>query len=484
MYYNQKNMDLEQFQKILLGNCAVQKDVPLVVGFSGGPDSLCLLDSLARLSFQVIAAHFDHRLRPESASEAESAREAAARLNVPFVSQAGDVAAFARDERISIEEAARTLRYQFLFTQARHLSAQAVAVGHTADDQVETLLMHLLRGTGLAGLTGMAFRSTMPEWDPEIPVVRPLLPYWREDILACCRERGLTATIDPSNLETAYFRNRLRHELVPYLEKYNPQARKALWRTAQILSADAEVLLAAAQQALSDCQVRYEVSDDGQPLAAALRLDCFQGLSLGLKRAVLRQVAAHLLPGPRDLDFAAVERCVEWAADPGSGQVDLTQGMRLFVESGWIWITRGEAPRTGWPQIGEEPLDLPVPGEVEVAPGWRLSSEWVLPGQAPQQPDPQLSAWEAWLDSDTLPGPLYLRRPQPGDRFQPLGMPEGSQKISDFMVNNKLPRRARAAWPLVAAADEIVWVPGFRLAHPYRLRPGTQRVLHLRMLRA
>ena len=471
-------MDLARFRETLIARCGLAPERPLVVGFSGGPDSLCLLDSLARLSFNVTAAHFDHRLRPESPQDAAAARRAALNIGVPFVSESGDVTAYARAAGLTLEEAARGLRYRFLFDQARRLSAQAVAVGHSADDQVETLLHHLLRGTGLEGLTGMAYRSVKPEWDPAIPVVRPLLDTWRAEIEDCCRDRGLQPLIDPSNTDTAFFRNRLRHELIPYLERYNPQARRGLWRTAQILSADAEVLRAAAGEALALCSPRFEEG------AVGLRLPPFADLPLGLRRAVLRQAAAHLLPGTRDLDFAAVERAVAWIERPGPGQVDLTRGLRLFVEGDWIWIASSADVPAQWPQLQSDPLSLPLPGQVTVAPGWLLTAAVEPASAAPRNFEPRAAAWEAWLDSAALPGPLSLRRPVPGDRFQPLGMASGAQKLSDFWVNVKLPRRARSAWPLVVSGDAIVWVPGFRLAHPYRLRPETRQTVHLRLFRA
>lgn len=473
-------MELEPFREVLVDKCGLTQERSLVVGFSGGPDSLCLLDSLARLGFQVIAAHFDHRLRPGSARDAELAGDMARRLDLPFVSEAGDVAGYAREAGLSVEEAARVLRYRFLFAQARKFSTQAVAVGHTADDQVETLLLHLLRGTGLAGLTGMRHRALLPEWDAEIPLVRPLLGYWRVEILACCQERGLNPILDPSNLETNFFRNRLRHQVIPFLEQYNPQARRGLWRTAQILSADAEVLQASAQQALEDCHPRFEEG------AVGLRSNDFRALPVGLQRAVLRLAAARILQGLRDLDFAAVERGVDWVRNPGDGQIDLTRGLCLFVENGWIWVATEDGAVGGladWPQMAVGRVDLLLPGQVEVAPGWVLSASEVSPGSFPERFAADASAWEAWLDAGALLGPLYLRRPTAGDRFQPLGMAGRSQKLSDFWINQKLPRRARAAWPLVVSGEEIVWVPGFRIAHPYRLRPETLHAVYLRLER-
>lgn len=483
-------MKLEQLAEIAQKDCEIAPDAPLIVGVSGGPDSLCLLDGLFRLGFSVVAAHFDHALRPDSAQDAESMREAARRMGVPFVTDRQDAAAFARQERMTLEEAARALRYRFLFACARQIQAQAVAVGHTADDQVETVLMHLLRGAGLAGLAGMAYRVVLPDWDDRIPLARPLLPFWREETLAYCQERGLSPIFDPTNQDTAFFRNRLRHELIPYLETYNPQARKALWRTARILAGEAEVVRSALREALEGAVTTRQQD------RLALDRGRFQSLEPGLRRGVLRAAAVELLAGEtgtarvdllfaRDVDFEAVERALGWIDMPGSGRIDLVQGLRLAVEGERIWLFRAEAlePAGEWPQLLRDVSDLPVPGAVELGSGWRLSADWREGADIPSAFPADHSPWEAWLDADSLPGPLGLRRSQPGDRFQPLGMDGRSLKLSDFWINEKLPRRARQGYPLLVCGDALVWVPGFRPAHPFRIRERTRRALYMRLER-
>ena len=171
----------------------------MLLGVSGGPDSLCLLDIMRQLRYRLVVAHFDHGLRPESASEREKIEKLAADNHLLFVSQRADVSSYASENHLSIEEAARTLRYRFLFDQAEKAGACAVAVGHTADDQIETVLMHLLRGTGITGLGGMAYRTQPNVWSTMIPLVRPLLGTWREDISLYLWEHQLEPSFDPSN---------------------------------------------------------------------------------------------------------------------------------------------------------------------------------------------------------------------------------------------------------------------------------------------
>jgi tRNA(Ile)-lysidine synthase len=206
------------FESILREECKLDKDQPILVGVSGGPDSLCLLSRLHEAGWRVIAAHFNHHLRTEAAEEAAAVEELAARMQVAFVGGAADVRQYAAERKLSIEAAARDLRYRFLFEQARRDAAQAVAVGHTADDQVETVLMHFLRGAGLNGLKGMQYRSFLREYDVALPLVRPLLDMWRADTAAYCVEHGLSPHYDASNESTDFLRNRLRNELIPLLE--------------------------------------------------------------------------------------------------------------------------------------------------------------------------------------------------------------------------------------------------------------------------
>src|SRR5690349_8274990 len=155
-------MLIENIQSTLQDRCGLRREAPVIVGVSGGPDSLCLMSVLRKAGYHTIVAHFNHKLRPDSDTDAHIVEQTAARLNLASVIESGDVRAYAATEKLSIEEAARTLRYHFLMAQARRLNAQAVAVGHTADDQVETVLMHFVRGAGLAGLKGMSYRTLLP----------------------------------------------------------------------------------------------------------------------------------------------------------------------------------------------------------------------------------------------------------------------------------------------------------------------------------
>mgnify|MGYP001155039205 CR=1 FL=1 len=305
-------MDLAHIRSILHEECQLSPRLPILVGVSGGPDSLCLLDLLHILGYPVVAAHVDHSLRPSSAQDAAFVKDLAAQRQMLFTSARLDIGAYAREAHLSIEEAARKARYGFLFEQAGLYQAQAVAVAHTADDQVETVLMHLLRGAGLGGLKGMLYRAPGSEWGSDLLLVRPMLSTWRTEVLDYCEERGLHPRMDESNLDTTYFRNRLRLELLPTLESYNPRIKQVLWRTAQSLAGDHGVVEEALSQAKKTCHQQNRAN------YVSFQVEEFPLLPVGQQRSLLRGAIAHLLPDLRDIDFNAIERGLAFTRAPSA----------------------------------------------------------------------------------------------------------------------------------------------------------------------
>jgi tRNA(Ile)-lysidine synthase len=473
---------LENIETILHDQCKLMKDRPIIVGVSGGPDSLCLLEVLHQAGYLITVAHFNHKLRSESDADANLVEQTATRLTLPFVVDDGDVRAYAEGEGLSIEEAARNLRYCFLFKQARKIGAQAVAVAHTADDQVETVLMHFLRGAGLAGLKGMAYTTRLPVFDANIPLVRPLLNVWREEIIIYCAANGLRPHYDSSNEAINFLRNRLRHLLIPMLETYNPKFREAVSHTSQSLAADHAFLTETVDAEWNKCVVRHNpdyIIFDGEKLAAR---------SIGLRRNLVRRAISILRPS-QDVNYAALERASTFISSPhGPTRVDLKGGLRLFREASHFIIATPEAGLDiyKWPQmpIDKPALTVTIPAQVELSGGWKFTSEhWHLPALAQEQAEKNQDQFQVWLDAEMLPESLELRTRQPGDRFEPLGMNGHSQKLSDFFVNEKLPQRARERWPLLCLGNTVIWVPGYRPAHPYRLQSASRSVMYFSLTR-
>jgi tRNA(Ile)-lysidine synthase len=456
-----------------MADCGLRPGRPLVIGFSGGPDSYALLHALHAAGWSLLVAHLDHGLRPESAADAKRAGEIAGGLGLPCFSERVNVAVAAESGGLGIEEAARMARYEFLFRVAGEQDAQAVAVAHNSDDQAETVLMHLLRGAGGAGLRGMSMRLLPNPWSAAVPLVRPLLNTSRAEVLEYCEQHGLDALIDSSNTDTTYFRNRLRHELLPLLEGYAPGIRTRLQQTAALLAADGELLERLTQEAWRRCLARRGPGFVGLQRAVLLQEPLAQ------QRAVLRRAAGDLRPDLRDLDFDAVERARAVIRGNKTAQQDWFGGLSILIEGDLVWLAEWDAQLPAeWPQAAERPMHIEAPGSVELAAGWRLTLSEAAPdlGQAQQNSD----RFQTWVDMDAAGEELVLRRPRRGDRLRPIGL-GGTQTLADLFTNAKLPRRARAAWPLLCRDEDIVWVPGYALAQPYRLQADTRRALHVEL---
>jgi len=446
-----------------------QKRVVLAV--SGGPDSAALLLILThlrqRLDLELWVAHFDHGLRALSQREAERifVSRLAEELGLPFLFGRGDTRAHARRHHLSLEEAARTLRYAFLAREAERLGAVVVSTGHTAGDQVETVLMHIIRGSGLNGIAGMQPRAPWPfPKHAELALVRPLLSLSRRQTERYCREEGLSPCLDATNLLLEPLRNRVRHELLPLLRRYNPRVDQALLRLADAAGADAAYLDETANlfwQALAQ-RSRRSVEFSRLELAT---------LSPALRSRLLLASAQHLLGGTPQIETAHLRAMQAALAGHRNRRLSLPGGLAFAAQGESVRITRGEEPAVG--PIPETPLA--VPGRTKVT-GWRIDAD-IVPGEVAGTTD---DPYEAFLDLDALGSTLSVRSRRPGDRLRPLGL-GGEKKLQDILVDAKVPQDQRDGVPLVCATWGIAWVAGHRLDERARTRPDTRSVLHLRL---
>ncbi len=473
----------DNIETILREQCKLSKDRPIIAGVSGGPDSLCLLGILRAEGYRVIVAHFNHKLRDDSDVDANVVEQTASRLNLASVVESGDVRGLADAEKLSIEEAARMLRYRFLMEQAHRFTAQAVAVGHTADDQVETVLMHFIRGAGLDGLKGMNHRTVIKMFDPEIPIVRPLLGIWREETVVYCAANGFRPRHDPSNASLDFLRNRLRHLLIPSLETYNPRFREAVWRTSASLTGDHEILIDALDEAWKACVVQ-ETMD-----FIAFDSSTLTKRPVGLQRNLIRRAIERLHPEETDISFTTLERISRFInTATHRTRLDITGGLHLLREGSLIYVIAGDItlPIERWPQMPDESrtISLNIPGSVSLSGGWKLNCErWDRATLALDQAILNDDPFQVWLDANGISDALELRVRQDGDRFEPLGMDGHEMKISDFFINAKLPQRARDRWPLLCMGEKVIWVPGYRPAHSFRLTDSTRQALYFSMTR-
>jgi len=469
----------------------------VVLGVSGGPDSLCLLHVLRQLAPAYAArlhvAHLNHGLRGE-ASDQDAAYVAslAQAWGLPYTIERADVAAQAEQRHLSIEEAARQARYRFLAAVARQVGGRSVAVAHHADDQVETVLMHFIRGSGLGGLRGMRPLSRVDELrlgdEPQpttsaadIRLLRPLLEVTRREIEEYCAVHDLRPRFDLSNLDQTYFRNRVRHELIPLLETYNPNFRYAVRRMAQVVAADFELL----RQQVADAWptvVRSETEE-----AIIYDLAAFRQLPLGLQRSLLREGIHRLRFSLRNIDWQHVEDALRVVQSARVGaQAVLPRGLVLTLgyDAATLAAEGYEPPLAEErPRLVEGALSVPLPGTLPLPDtAWQLTTRVVERDELAEcwrvNPDP----YTAYLDLASIQAPLILRTREEGDWFQPLGL-QRRQLLSDFMINGKVPRRERDTLPLLVAGGDIVWVVGWRIDSRYAITPQTRRVLVAQMER-
>ncbi len=464
------------FQEILITRCQIDINKPLLAAVSGGPDSLCLADLLNQLHFAVVIAHFDHQLRPSSTAEVEMIRSYAVRNHIEFTTGSMNVKHFAESKKLSIEEAARKARYTFLFEQAKKYEAQAVVTGHTADDQVETILMHLLRGSGAEGLQGMAFFSSGKAWDSLIPLARPLLATWRSETIAYCREHQLEPVTDETNSDTKYYRNRIRLELIPLLETYNPRFKENLLKTADVIQGDQLTL----KNHLDT--IWQKVLIDQTAECIILDADELKKLGTGTLRGIFRKAIRELRPGLRDVDFESIGRAIEFLHHPPrTKNTELLQNLALTYDGERIIIHEKDSLPFDdvWPQFLNEEILKVNEGESAKLGEWSFEITREIGTGLHQKSKFTQDPFLAFVDADMIRLPIDVRTFREGDRFMPFGMGGHSMKLSDFWINSGLPRRGRKKWPLICSGEDIIWIPGFRISEKVKITPKTRDVFRL-----
>lgn len=459
-----------------LRQAGVDFDRPLLIAFSGGPDSSALLLACVALrerrGLDISAAHFDHRLRGvESECDALQAEAVCRRYGVECVSSSGDVLAHSRKSGQSLEAAARELRYAFLADAASAAGAQAVATGHTMDDQAETVLLNITRGAGLRGVAAMRIAVDLPvagRTDP-LRVVRPMLGVRKSEASEFCRQNGLAPLLDHSNEDTRFPRNKLRRDVVPVLESINPNVVKAICRLAGSARDDFEVIDSVSAVAFN---AAVTTRDGG----AELSKEAVRKLPVPVARRVL-MAAFESVSGTLDgLESAHIDAMLEVAAGRAGMSADLAGGVTIAGDRKTARLARCERLDDDCPYPPVVPEEvLPVPGELNLSDGFRLVAE-IRPGATPEAG----REWTAALDPGIVDGPLVVRSLRPGDRFHPLGMP-GPVKLQDFFVNAGVPRRWRDRVPLVESKAGIAWVAGLRPAEWARLGPAADRALRLEL---
>ncbi len=453
-------MLLERFKTGIEERGLLTSGEKVLAAVSGGVDSVVLLDLLNNCAsekrLQILVAHLHHGIRGAEADEDEKfVARLAASYGYNYFTKRVDAPHYAKAHKLSIEAAARELRYNFLNRTALHNGAGVIALGHNADDQAETVLDHLLRGAGLAGLAGMPYKRDN--------VIRPLLQFRREEIIEYAKEAGLAFREDSTNRDVRYRRNKIRHELLPMLEQYNPQVRDALCRTSRVLDENEEFLRWYATEVIE--KIGTEKNDK-----IILDIPLFLKYLTIIRKYVLFEIADKIGITRYSLSFGTVARLLHLVEKGRSGA-------KIPLAEDWLAQIHGNSLVFSRQQSISFNVTLKK-GETYVHPdlGWTFRSIRVKKEEMESELGGRSTV--EFVDEDKIPGDLQLRNWRRGDRFAPIGL-KGAKKVADFFVDAKIPGHLRGSIPILTCEKGIIWICGYRLSETFKVTESTSNLLKL-----
>lgn len=438
----------------------------VVVAVSGGPDSVALLRLLADIAagfrLRLVAAHFNHALRgEESDRDAGFVAELAASWGLPFETERADIRA-AESLNACPEDAARISRYAFLAEVARRHGAARIALGHHLQDQSETIIMNLLRGTGVEGLRGMVpIREGM--------FIRPLLGVTRGEILDFLKRRGLGFRTDSSNLSNAFQRNRIRNQLIPELKRdYNPRLDEQLGRLGEIVRLEDDFMNSLAMEKLAE----WGVAPDGGEMQVGI--EKLAVLHEALQRRIVKAILESLSPQRNGIGYNHVLSVINLCRyGSPHGRLALPFGIKAGRTYGTLRISAGGDAAAAGPYSRL----LALPGEAAVPEAGITVKARFIEGSQVDYSSPKT----ACLDYDRIVHPLEVRNFRHGDRMQPLGL-KGSQKIKKIFIDRKIDTAKRMIIPMIADGMSVLWIPGIRFSERAKVSETTKRVIEIEIV--
>ena len=439
----------------------------VLAALSGGPDSVALVALLMKLReetpLEVRLAHFNHRLRDDSGEDERFVRDLARRWILPLTVGAADVRAFASAKKLNLEEAGRELRYRFLRRAAAAAGATKIATGHTMTDQAETVLMRLMRGTGLSGLAGIAPVLA----GPPCPVVRPLLGIAGPDLRAWLEAAGIPFREDSSNRDLRFLRNRIRAELLPELAlRYEPRIVGHLARLAGIVRED-DALLHGFVRELADEFILRQGRD------VTLDLKTLPSLLPALARRVAREFLGEIAGSLRDISYDDIGSLLALGE---AKDLTIRKGLVLRREGGRVGLKKRAMPVRSYEVRWDGRSELVLASAGLILKGARRKAEAMGPVF---KTDDRTGAN---LDAAKLVFPLTVRNRKPGDLYRPLGAP-GRKKLKEVLRAKGVPAEGRDRLPVVLSRDEIVWVPGLPIGERCKITATTKSVFSIRLVR-
>jgi len=438
----------------------------ILLAVSGGVDSVVMLELFVhlakRMKIRLSVGYVDHQLRTASGEDAKFVEGLCAERQLPYFSEQVSTKTFAREKKLSIEMAARELRYAALERLRMAAGADLIATAHTRSDQAETVILRLLRGAGLAGLAGIA--------EMRGKIFRPLLGFSRQNILEYAKQRKLSWREDASNLDLSIARNRLRHESLPALaSRFNPKLEETLARTARIARDAHDYMKQRAKSALQN------LVKEQSPERIVLDIQRIKRYNRLIHSYILRQAYTRLAGAGDMPNHRRIERALSLISEKRIGaRVALGAGLEVLRDRDGLVVQRLSAKAL----ISDVEVGVPIP--IAGTP-WQLlvaDEAWDgarTPGFG--------SKFSEYVDTATIEGRLRVRWPRAGDTFYPLGM-RRPKKVHDFFADNKVPIRRRATTPLLECDSGIVWVCGFRIDDRFKVTGTTKSVLHLQLIKS
>ena len=458
----------------------IEKGDNVLVAVSGGPDSVALLLALIKLAgrfgFSLAAAHLNHCLRGKDAQEdARFVRELADRLDIPLTSEEVDIKAIRRRRGGSIEEVARAERYAFLCRAAKSMGCNKVALGHTLDDNAETALMNLLRGSGVKGLGGIPPRRRLDG----IEVIRPLILVMKDEVLSFLQSEKASYRTDCTNKDTVFRRNKIRHELIPLLKRdFNSKVVSALSGTAAVMRQVDEYIEAELERLMG------EIVEERRG-RAVLKQARLARLHPFMRKEVIRRILADRFEAKAGL--SQLEKVDRFVTDGRGGTMNVSDSVTISRQYSDIIIRKQRVKTEKFEQ------EAPVPGEIFLRYfGTRLSTEIVikdaLVSDLRQKPKPFSKIWEKisegkrvrlqeFFDAGKIHcDRLLIRNRRKGDRYRPIGL-GGDKSVREIFIDEKIPVSIRSKVPLLVNGREILWIMGYRVSEKYKVTGATKRVL-------
>jgi tRNA(Ile)-lysidine synthase len=414
-------------------------------------------------------AHLNHAFRPEADAEARFVEKLSIDRKIPFTSIKLPVPQLCKEKGLSKQEGARTIRYQFLTEVAQDVGARWIALGHTADDQAETFLMRTLRGAGAQGLGAIPIMR-------EGYIIRPLLKVTRREILSELSIENISFMEDPSNLQPIYLRNRIRHELLPTLEQYNPQIKEALCREAVLLHDENDFIHRHLLSIIPTLKI--QTAENSVQFDAAE----IQSLHPALQRRLLRWGIDQLGIGLKGISFKHIETIRSKILSGPAGK-SYSFPHFLKIQKRYSTLLFERADDSDPIQVKSRPplsAELPLPEREGKSAGIGINlPPWGVKLTASLHPgaQPSFSPCMASFDFDTISLPLFIRSWQPGDSFMPAGMQGRHKKLQDFFVDAKIAKSERGQRAILTSSQGILWVVGLRVDERFRINERTKRTL-------